>query len=345
LKKLLNTLYVTSEDAYLSLDGENVVILAGEEVKGRFPLHTLEGIITFGYTGASPALMGKCAGMNKPLVFMKANGRFLARVTGKRCGNVLLRTEQHRICALHDGAKALAIAKNIISAKLANSAAVLRRAVSDHEMRIDAPAILEAAARLKGNSVKAFEAPDFAALRGLEGESANRYFAVFDQLILQQKEYFRFDGRNRRPPMDPVNALLSFGYSLLTSMCTNALETVGLDPYVGLFHTLRPGRCSLSLDLAEEFRAPLADRFVLSMINMKMVSPRSFFRENDGAVLLTDEARKDFLTVWQKKKQEVLVHPYLGEKAEWGLMPHVQAMLLARFLRGDIDDYPPFVWK
>jgi len=343
LKKLLNTLYVTSEDAYLSLDGENVVILSGEEVKGRFPLHTLEGIVTFGYTGTSPALMGKCAEMNKPLVFMRANGRFLARVTGKCCGNVLLRTAQHT--ALNGGTKAFLIAKNMISAKLANSAAVLRRAASDHEMRIDSEAVLDAAACLKENSVKTYRAADFASLRGLEGESANRYFSVFDQMILQQKEYFRFYGRNRRPPLDPVNALLSFGYSLLTSMCTNALEAVGLDSYVGVFHTERPGRCSLALDLAEELRAPLIDRFVLSLINMKMVSPRSFCEENDGAVLLTDEARRDFLTAWQKKKQEEMTHPYLGEKVQWGLVPHVQAMLLARFLRGDIDDYPPFVWK
>lgn len=342
MKKLLNTLYVTSEDAYLSLDGENVVILSGEEVKGRFPLHTLEGIVTFGYTGACPALMGKCAEMNKSLVFMRPNGKFLARVSGKCCGNVLLRTAQY--AALNDQ-KSLPIARNIISAKLANSAAVLRRAVSDHEMRMDAKAISETAACLKSNAVKAYEAVDFASLRGLEGESANRYFAVFDQMILQQKEYFQFDGRNRRPPMDPVNALLSFGYTLLTSMCTNALEAVGLDPYVGVFHTQRPGRRSLALDLAEEFRAPFVDRFVLTLINLKVVSPRSFCEKNDGAVLLNDEARKDFLSAWQGKKQEELVHPYLGEKLQWGLMPHIQSMLLAKFLRGDIDDYPPFVWK
>lgn len=343
MKKLLNTLYVTSEDAYLSLDGENVVILSGEETRGRFPLHTLEGIVTFGYTGASPALMGKCAEMNKPLVFMRTNGRFLARVVGKQYGNVLLRMAQH--ACFNEKTDAFHIAKNIISAKLTNSAAVLRRAVSDHEIRLDATAISEKAAFLKNNSLRAYKAVDFASLRGLEGESANQYFSVFDQLILQQKDDFQYNGRSRRPPMDPVNAMLSFGYSLLTSMCTNALEAVGLDPYIGIFHTERPGRCSLSLDLAEEFRAAFVDRFILSLINMKMVSYKSFSKENDGAVLLTDDARKDFLTAWQRKKQEELIHPYLGEKAAWGLMPHIQAMLLARFLRGDIDDYPPFIWK
>lgn len=343
MKKLLNTLYVSAEDAYLALDGENVMVLVGEETKGRFPLHTLEGIVTFGYTGASPALMGKCAEMGKAMVFLRSSGRFLARIVGKRYGNVLLRRMQYR--AADDAEKSLHIARNIIAAKLTNSASVLRRAVSDHEARLNSEALLAAAVCLKSNAVKAYVAADAGSLRGLEGEGASRYFDVFDQLILQQKETFFFNSRNRRPPLDPVNALLSFCYSLLASMCASALETAGLDPFVGFFHTERPGRCSLALDLAEEFRASLADRFVLTLINRRMVSERSFVTKEDGAVLLTDEARKDFLYEWQNRKREELIHPYLNEKMEWGLVPHVQAMLLAKYLRGDLDDYPPFVWR
>jgi CRISPR-associated endonuclease Cas1 len=343
MKKLLNTLYVTSDGAYLSLDGENVVVTVEQEELGRVPLHTIEGIITFGYTGASPALMGKCADMNKPIVFLRASGRFLARTTGKSNGNIFLRRAQYRLCDNADAS--LHIAGNIISAKLNNSAAVIRRAVSDHELRLDTGTLGSVTEMLKSNSIKAFHSADAGALRGLEGESANRYFSVFGQLILQQKEDFTFSSRNRRPPQDNVNALLSLSYTLLTSMCASALEAVGLDSYAGFFHTERPGRCSLALDLVEELRAPFADRFVLTLINRKMVSGKSFVTKEDGAVLLTDDARRDFLTLWQKKKQEEITHPYLDTKIEWGLVPHIQAMLLAKYIRGDIDDYPPFVWK
>lgn len=343
MKKLLNTLYVTSDGAYLSLDGENVVVAAEQKELGRIPLHTIDGIVTFGYTGASPALMGKCADMNKPIVFFRSSGRFLARTTGKSNGNILLRRAQYRLCDNENAS--LHIAGNIISAKLNNGAAVIRRAVSDHELRVDAEVLKAAAALLKSNSVKAFRCTNAGALRGLEGESANRYFSVFDQLILQQKKEFPFSVRNRRPPQDRVNALLSLSYSLLASMCASALEGVGLDSYAGFFHTDRPGRYSLALDIMEELRAPFADRFVLTLINRKMVSAKSFVIKEDSAVLLTDEARRDFLKLWQKRKQEEITHPYLGLKIEWGLVPHMQAMLLAKYIRGDIDDYPPFLWK
>lgn len=343
MRKLLNTLYVTTENAYLSLDGENVVIQADEETLGRIPIHTIEGIVTFSYIGASPALMGKCADMNKSLVFMKPSGRFLAKVTGKVYGNILLRREQYRIC--DDAERSLNIAKNMISAKLTNSCAVISRAVRDHELRIDAEKFRQTAETLKNGSVLAYKGMDADSLRGLEGECAVRYFSVFDDMILQQKEDFFFKSRSRRPPMDNVNAMLSFSYSLLTSICVSALEAVGLDPYAGFFHTERPGRCSLALDLVEEFRAPFADRFVLTLINKKIVSSGDFLEKESGGVLLTDDARKNFLTVWQQKKKEIITHPFLQEKVEWGLLPYVQAMLLARFIRGDIDDYPPFIWK
>lgn len=343
MKKLLNTIYVTSENAYISLDGENAVIQVENRQLGRIPLHTIDGIITFGYIGASPALMAKCAEMNKSLVYLKPSGRFLAKVTGKSYGNILLRREQYRIC--DDKERSLNIAKNIISAKLINCSAVLSRAVRDHELRIDSEKFRQTEEVLRKGSFLAYNGMDAESLRGLEGECANRYFSLFDDMILQQKEDFIFKMRSRRPPLNNVNALISFGYSLLTSMCVSALETVGLDPYAGFFHTERPGRCSLALDLIEEFRAPFADRFVLTLINKKIVSSKDFEEKESGGILLADSGRQKFISFWQQKKKEIITHPFLQEKVEWGLLPYVQAMLLARFIRGDLDGYPPFIWK
>ncbi len=343
MKKLLNTLYVTRENSYLALDGENVVVYDGDSVIGRLPLHTLESIITFGYSGASPALMGKCASMNKQIVFMRANGTFLARVSGKQYGNILLRREQFRLC--DDKARSLDVAKAMIAAKVRNGAAVLRRALSDHAERIDAQAVEAAEQKLRADAKSALHADSDKMLRGIEGEAAACYFSVFDDLVLRDGQEFRFDGRNRRPPLDRVNAMLSFGYALLCSACVSALEAVGLDPYAGVFHTDRPGRCSLALDLCEELRAPFVDRFVLSAINMRIVSADDFVIKEDGAVIFTDEGKKTFLRFWQDKKRDSLMHPFLHEKVEWGLIPHVQAQLLAAFIRGDMDAYPPFFWK
>ncbi|WP_195200434.1 type I-C CRISPR-associated endonuclease Cas1c [Faecalispora jeddahensis] len=343
MKKLLNTLYITTENAYLALDGENVVVQSDGNTLGRLPLHMIDGIMAFGYIGASPALMGKCAEMNKSLVFLKPSGRFLAKVTGKSYGNILLRREQYRVC--DDPERSLTIAKNIISAKLANCGAVLSRAVQDHALRIDTEKFTQVGAALQNGKVNAYRAPGADTLRGLEGECASLYFSVFDAMILQQKEDFFYRGRSRRPPMDNVNAMLSFSYSLLTSMCVSALEAVGLDAYAGVYHTERPGRCSLALDLLEEFRAPFADRFVLTSINKKSISGRDFVEKESGGILLTEDGRKKFLSLWQQKKKEEIVHPFLQEKVEWGLLPYVQAMLLAKYIRGDIDEYPPFVWR
>jgi CRISPR-associated protein Cas1 len=343
MKKLLNTLYVTTPDAYLSLDGENVVVQNDAGIIGRVPLHNLEGIFAFGYVGASPALMGKCADYNKALVFLKPNGQFLAKVTGKSYGNILLRRQQYRLC--DQEVCSCEVAKNIVAAKIMSSASVINRMIRDHEMRIDAEAFRQTDQYLKEASKKAFHCQNQDQLRGIEGESAQIYFSKFDDMILRQKEDFYFRRRNRRPPLDNVNALLSFGYSLMTSLCVSALESVGLDPYCGVFHTDRPGRCSLALDLMEEFRAPFVDRFVLTLINKGMVCNGDFIRKESGGIMLTDEGRKIFLSAWQQKKQETLQHPYLKEKVEWGLMPYVQAMLLARYIRGDLDTYPAFVWK
>lgn len=343
MRKLLNTLYVTSGDYYLSLDGENVVITQNKKEIGRLPLHNLEAVITCGYAGASPALMEKCAAENISMTFLSASGRFRAKVTGKAYGNILLRRTQYRMA---DNEKAsLEIARNFIIGKIYNERSVVNRAVRDYAGRLDTEKLTRVSEQLKGILQMVREAETIDALRGYEGEAASRYFSQFDQLILQQKEAFSFDVRNRRPPLDKVNALLSFTYSLLTGMCVAALESVGLDPYAGFMHTDRPGRCSLALDLLEEFRAPYADRFVLSCINKRVVDPADFEEKENGAVLLNDTGRKKYLAAWQNKKAERLTHPYLQESIEWGLAPYVQALLLARYIRGDLDGYPPFFWK
>lgn len=343
MKKLLNTLYVTSENSYLSLDGENVVVLDGKIEIGRIPMHNLEGIVSFGYRGTSPALMGACAERNISLCYMTPQGKFLARISGKIKGNVILRQQQY--ASSKDEKVSLDIAKNCILGKVYNARWVLERAIRDHSLQIDAEQIKKASNYLKNSleSIQKCESKD--QLRGFEGEAASIYFGVFDQLILQQKKDFAFHGRNKRPPLDNVNALLSFVYTLLTNSITSALESVGLDPYIGYLHTERPGRVSLSLDLIEELRAVLADRFVLSLINKRVINGKNFSKKENGAVLMNDDLRKKVLTEWQNKKKETLTHPYLKEKVEWGMVPYIQAMLLARFLRGDLDGYPVFLWK
>ncbi len=349
MKKMLNTLYVTTETAYLSLDGENVVVRAEDPATkvsrelGRTPLHLLDGIVVFGYVGASPALLGKCADYGKIVTFLTPSGKFLYRTVGKVHGNVLLRREQYRWADAPE--RSLTAAQRMISAKLLNSASVLRRAISDHSERVRTDVLENAEDQLRQFSRAAYNAGSAESLRGLEGDGAQRYFDVFDELILQQKDTFSFRTRNRRPPLDPVNAMLSFGYSLMTAVCSSALETSGLDPYVGFFHTDRPGRASLALDLLEEFRTPFVDRFVLTLINKRLVSDSDFITKENGAVQLKDESRREFLAQWQKKKREEIVHPYLGEKTVWGMIPFLQAQLLAKAVRGDLDDYPPFIWR
>lgn len=343
MKRLLNTLYVTSEDSYLALDGENIVVFAGEQEAGRLPLHTLESVISFGYRGTSPALMGACAERGIALCYLTPQGKFLARVSGKVKGNVLLRQRQFE--SSRNGEESLAIAKNCMIGKVHNARWVLERAIRDHGMQIDAKKVKEVSLHLK-ESLKCIERSQTKEeLRGYEGEAAAAYFAVFDELILQQKKEFFFQGRSKRPPMDNVNALLSFIYTLLANMVSSALECVGLDPYVGYFHTDRPGRASLSFDIIEEFRPALADRFVLSLINKKLVNGKGFKKKENGAAIMTDDTKRIVLTEWQNRKKETLTHPFLKEKIEWGMAPYVQALLLARYLRGDLDGYPPFLWK
>lgn len=343
MKKLLNVLYVTKPDAYLSLDNKTVVVSVNKQDVFKIPLLNLEGIVSYSYSGASPALMFACAENNISLCYMTENGRFLARVSGRVKGNVILRKKQYQISDnIDDSAE---IAKYMISAKAFNSRWVLERLIRDHPLRIDGHKLKKSSDEIYDISKQVLYENDLEIIRGHEGRAANCYFSVFDHLILQQKEKFAFNGRNRRPPQDNVNALLSFMYSILANDVASSLEAVGLDPYVGFLHRDRPGRISLALDLMEEFRAVIADRFVLTLINKKIVNETHFIAKPNSAVELTDDARKIILNAWQEKKSEEIKHPYLQEKIKWGLVPHVQAQLLARFIRGDLDAYPAFIWK
>ena len=343
MKPLLNTLFVTSEDIYLTLDGENVVANRGKEPVARYPLHTLQNIVSFSYAGASPALMGACAERDVGLAFCSPRGKFLARVNGGSRGNVLLRRTQYRIA--DDPAQSCRIARCMIFGKLHNARWSIERTKRDHALRVDTEQLDRASRKIQGllGQVLAEQDPD--SLRGLEGVGASAYFDVLDEMILSGKGDFFFRGRSRRPPLDRVNALLSFAYSLLAHDCASALEAVGLDSYVGFLHRDKPGRTSLALDLMEELRPCLADRFVLTLINNRIVKADDFVVSEGGAVLLSNDGRKAFLQRWQERKREPLTHPYLEEKLPWGMVPYAQALLLARYLRGDLDEYPPFLWK
>ena len=343
MKKLLNTLYVTTQGAYLAKEGETVAVKVDGDVRLRIPVHTISGIVCFGNVGCSPYLMGFCAENQVAVSFLSEHGRFLARVQGPVSGNVLLRREQYR--RADDLRQSAEVAKTVVTGKIANCRAVLLRAVRDHASKIDEQQVRHAAARLTRQvELLAREYP-LDALRGIEGDSAHIYFDVFDHLIVAQKEAFRFNERNRRPPLDNVNCLLSFIYTLVMHDVRSALETVGLDPAVGFLHRDRPGRPGLALDLMEEFRPFVADRLALSLINMQQVQDRGFKKMNSGAVTMTDETRKTVLVAYQERKQEEILHPFLGEKAAIGMLFHVQALLFARYMRGDLDGYPPFIWK
>ena len=343
MKQLLNTLYILSEDIYLSLDGENVVANRDKQAVARYPLHTLQNIITFSYSGASPALMGACAERQIGFAFCTPRGNFLARVCGEGNGNVLLRRSQYRIA----DAPALCcqISRTMIFGKLFNTRWSIERTRRDHGMRVDGEKLAAASGQIYRLLPQVKDAAALEELRGLEGVGAAAYFGVFDEMVLGDKAAFSFHGRSRRPPLDAVNAMLSFAYSLLAHDCASALESVGLDSYVGFLHRDRPGRTSLALDLMEELRPCMADRFVLTLINNRQVKASDFLYMESGAVLLTDSGRKAFLKSWQEKKKETLTHPYLSEKLPWGLIPYIQALLLARYIRGDLDAYPPFLWK
>lgn len=343
MRRLLNTLFVTNPDSYLSLDGHNIVIKREQEKVGRVPLHNLEAIVTFGYTGASPGLMGYCADQNISLVFLTASGRFRARVIGESRGNVVLRKEQYRIS--DDEARSATIARNFIIGKIYNTKWIVERAVRDHSLRVDVAKFKNVSKQLSDTLMLIRKTTNLESLRGLEGQAALSYNSVLNDMILQQKDAFYFHFRSRRPPLDRTNALLSFAYTLLAKDCAAGLETVGLDSYVGFLHRDRPGRISLALDLMEELRGVYADRFVLNLINKRILKEEDFVVKENDSVIMTDDAKRVFLNAWQQKKQEKITHPYLKEKISWGLVPYAQAMLLARFIRADLDEYPPFLWK
>ncbi len=346
MRRYLNTLYVQSDGAWLRKDGTNIVVEVEGAEKGRVPAHLLGGLVCVGRVGVSPPLLGFCCESGVTVTWLSDHGRFLARAEGPVSGNVLLRREQYR--RSDDPPGCATIVRSIVLAKTLNQRTVLRRALRDHggSMAEAARAAVETVERRLTDIARRTQLDQGSdSLRGLEGEAAAAYFSVFDQLIRSDEPAFRFAGRSRRPPLDPVNALLSLLYTLLTHDCRSALETFGLDPAVGFLHRDRPGRPSLALDLLEEFRPPVADRLALSLINRRQIGPRDFRRMENGAVLLTDEARKALITAFQERKKEEMLHPYLQEKAPLGLMPQLQAQLLARHLRGDLDAYPPFVWK
>jgi CRISPR-associated protein Cas1 len=346
VRKLLNTIYVTSEDAWLRKDGANLVVEAGGAELGRVPLHLLDGVVSFGRAGASPALMAACAAGGITLSHLDPNGRFLARVEGPRTGNVLLRRRQYRMA--DDEAATTPIVRAIVAAKVANQRAVLRRALRDYGDTSDAAwrtGMETAERRLTDIGRRTMATGEVAGLRGLEGEAALAYFTVFGALVRIDGTAFAFGGRSRRPPLDRVNALLSFLYAMLGHDCRSALETHGLDPQVSFLHADRPGRPSLALDLMEELRPVLADRLALSLINRRQLAAADFVVEGPGGVRLTDDARKRVLTAWQERKRDELRHPFFGETVPLGLVASLQAQLLARHLRGDLDGYPAFFWK
>jgi CRISPR-associated protein Cas1 len=343
MKKLLNTLFVTRQGASVVKEGENVLVREGEQILLRVPVHGLGGLVTFGQVWCSPQLLFLCAERGVGVSFLSENGRFLGRVSGPVCGNVLLRRQQYRWADAPE--RCASIARDMLTGKLANARQVLLRARRDHADKVDTGMLEQGAQRLADCLSRLAVAASPEELRGIEGEAANVYFSAFEALITAQDEAFRFAGRSRRPPLDPVNCLLSFLYTLLAHDACSALEGVGLDPAVGFLHRDRPGRASLALDLMEELRPVLADRVALSLMNLGQLRGRDFRREESGAVRLSDDARKQVLVAYQKRKQEEILHPFLRERVEIGLLCHVQALLLARHVRGDLDGYPAFLWR
>jgi CRISP-associated protein Cas1 len=343
MKKLANTLYITNPKAYLGLEGETIVIKKENDAKTRLPLHNLENIVCFNWLGTSPSLMRACAERKIGLAYFNPYGNFQGRVSGKIRGNVLLRKTQYRISENEN--QCVKVAASFIIAKIANSRKVVNRALRDHSLLLDSEELNKTSSALKNLMQLIPECQHIEKIRAFEGSAAKIYFRVFDHLILQQKEHFYFKDRSRRPPLDNMNSLLSFYYTLLANDVASALEGVGLDPYVGFLHQDRPGRPSLALDMMEEMRPIFADRLALNLINRKQINHQGFTKKENGSVLMNEDTRKKVLIAWQERKQDQIMHPFLKERISFGLIPHVQALLLARYLRGDLDAYPPFFWR
>jgi CRISP-associated protein Cas1 len=343
MRKLLNTLHIMTQGAYLHRDGETVAVKVGDELQLRLPIHTIEGLVCWGQVLCSPPVLGLCCERGVGISFLTKQGSFLARVTGPVSGNVLLRRQQY---GLSDGGSgALPIVRTIVAAKLANSRVVLLRAAREIEDETRQNALRDAGNQLSWAGLAASRAQSIDEARGHEGSGGQTYFSVFDQMISGDRQAFHFVGRSRRPPLDRVNALLSFVYALLRHDIESALETVGLDPAVGFLHTDRPGRPSLALDLMEELRSVLADRLVLTLINRRQVHSTGFLDQDGGGILMEEETRKQVVSAWQLRKQDEIEHPYLKERIPLGLVPYAQALLLARYIRGGLDAYPAFFWR
>jgi CRISP-associated protein Cas1 len=343
MRKLLNTLHIMTQGAYLHRDGETIAVKVGQELRLRLPIHTLEGLVCWGQVSCSPPVLGLCCERGVGVSFLSENGRFLARVTGPVSGNVLLRRQQYR---MSDGAEAaLPLVRTIVAAKLANSRVVLLRAareIPDEDRQKD---LRDAGKRVSWAGLEGSRAPSVDEARGHEGSGGQAYFSVFDQMITGDRVAFQFGGRSRRPPLDRVNAMLSFLYALLRHDIESALESVGLDPAVGFLHTDRPGRPSLALDMMEELRSVLADRLVLSLINRRQVQGGGFLEQDGGGIAMDEATRKQVIAAWQTRKQDEIEHPFLKERIPIGLIPHAQALLLARHIRGGLDAYPAFFWR
>lgn len=338
MRKLLNTLYITNEKAFLSLDGENIVCKVEEENKFRIPFDNVEGIVCFSYLGCSPALMGKCVEKNVPINFMSPNGKFLAKVFGETKGNVFLRISQ--IDKFRE--EGISLAQNTMASKFCNTIKLIKRTLHDNSNLREDKSIINTLDILKNGIDSVYNANSIEEIVGIEGNCAKAYFSIFNKLLTNKS--VKFESRTKRPPLDCVNATLSFVYTLLTNEYAAALETVGLDSYIGFCHKLRSGRVSLACDLIEETRA-VVDRFVITLFNLKVLTEKDFEKQVSGAVLLNDDGRKKVITKWQEKKRSEIVHPYLNEKIMFGLLPYVQSNLLAKFIRGDLDEYPCYIVK
>jgi CRISPR-associated protein Cas1 len=344
MKKLQNVLYVTLEDGYLHVEGDTVCVRAEGEIRGRFPGHILESIACFGNTTVSSPLLAYCGERGIGLSFFSEHGRFMGRLEGPVRGNVLLRTKQYAVAQNPD--RAACFAQILALCKTANSRTVLLRAAreSGAGREEQGDQLLQVAGRLSELARGLGAGSGVESIRGMEGAVAQAYFGAFPAMIRQNSAFFAFQGRSRRPPLDPVNAVLSFLYAMLAHDYRSALEGVGLDPCVGFLHTMRPGRPSLALDMMEELRAPLCDRLTLSLINLRVLSEKEFDL-SPTAVYLNEKGRKEVLTAWQKRRRETIAHEYLGEQIEIGLIPHIQAQLMARSIRGELENYPPFLWR
>lgn len=343
MHQLLNTLYITTEGAYLHLDHETLKVQVEGETKLQVPMHHLGGVVCFGNVMISPFALHRCAEDGRFVVLLDRNGYFKARIEGPVSGNVLLRRAQHE--ALGSSATTLTIARNIVAGKIQNSRQILLRGSREADDPNDGAALKKTAESLGNSVARLTSCQDLDQLRGIEGESARLYFSIFDRMVREERDTFKLNGRNRRPPLDPINALLSFLYALLMNDCVAAAEGVGLDPQMGFLHALRPGRAALALDLMEEVRSVLADRLALTLVNRRQITSKHFIERPGGAIHLNDEGRKEVVVAYQKRKQEEIRHPLLNQKMPFGLIPHVQARLLARTLRGDMEEYIPFLYR